>query len=74
MLLSQTKEVLGRYYITAQQFINEQTTGSISRAENKAQSLSNPWFSHASMVGNNRKVHLYSTVAFSRYLQVHPSV
>lgn len=56
------------------QFINEQMPGSVSRAQSKAQSLPNPWFSCASAVANNRKVHLHSTVAFSCYLQVHPSV
>lgn len=50
-------------------FVNEQKPGPAHRTQGKAQSLSNPWFAWASMVSNNRKVNLHSTVALSCYLR-----
>lgn len=50
-------------------FVNEQKPGPANRAQRKAQSLSNPWFSWVSMLANNRKVNLHSTVALSCYLR-----
>lgn len=54
---------------TLHPFVNEQKPGPAHRAQGKAQSLSNPWFAWASMVSNNSKVNLHSTVALSCYLR-----